>query len=240
MSHSPMAQFAIKPLFNVEIMGQDIVVSNMAIWMLISLFTLLIFGLAATRQTEKPNMINAAGEMLYLFIRDLLTDNAGTKALPYLPFIFSLFVFILLGNLFGMLPYSFTTTSHIAVTFTFAIVIFLGVTFLGFYHHGLHYFSLFLPHGTPKLMAPFIMLVEMFAYLVRPISLSIRLAANMTAGHIVLKVIAGLAIMFPIFSLFPFVLLVALTAFEVFIALLQAYIFTILTCVYLNDALNLH
>ena len=140
-----------------------------------------------------------------------------------------------------MIPGSFTATSHIAVTFAMAATIFVVITMIGIYKHGVHFMSLFMPSGTPPFLMPLIFIVELFAYLARPISLSLRLAANMTAGHIVLKVIASFVIMCgALLGFMPFGLLIVLTAFEFFIAILQAYIFTILTCVYLNDALNLH
>jgi F-type H+-transporting ATPase subunit a len=139
-----------------------------------------------------------------------------------------------------MLPLSFTVTSHIIVTFAMAIVVFIGVTIIGFARHGFHYLSLFLPSGTPMVMAPLMIFTELFAYMVRPVSLSVRLAANMTAGHIVMKVIASFVIMAGIAGVLPFALLFALTGFEIFVAVLQAYIFTILSCVYLTDAIKLH
>lgn len=139
-----------------------------------------------------------------------------------------------------MLPYAFTVTSHIAVTMAFAAFIFVCVTVIGFCKHGMHYFSLLVPSGTPILMAPMLFVIELIAYLARPVSLSIRLAANMIAGHVVLKVLASMAIMAGFFGIFPLMLLTLLTGFEIFVAVLQAYIFSILTCVYLNDALNLH
>ena len=170
----------------------------------------------------------------------MILGTAGEDAKKYIPFVFTLFMFILTCNLLGMLPFSFTVTSHIIVTFGMAIVVFVGVTIIGFMRHGFHYLSLFLPSGTPIAMAPLMIFTEFFAYMVRPVSLSVRLAANMTAGHIVMKVIASFVIMAPIIGVVPFALLTVLTGFELFVAVLQAYIFTILSCVYLTDAVKLH
>lgn len=228
-------------MFDFSLFGHDLAFTNSTMWKFIALFIIVSFlGLAVRSLGIRPKRLQAAAEMFYNIVNDMVNENVGTAGRRFAPFIFSLFVFILACNLLGMMPYSFTVTSHIIVTFALAAFIFTGVTLIGFIRHGLHYFSLFVPAGTPALMAPFIFLIELFAYMVRPISLSLRLAANMTAGHIVIKVIAGFVIMFPIVSVVPFALLVALTGFEIFIAMLQAYIFTILTCVYLNDALNLH
>jgi F-type H+-transporting ATPase subunit a len=180
-------------------------------------------------------------EVLYNAIKDTLKNNAGEKAEKFMPIIFSLFLFILSCNLFGMLPYSFTATSHIAITFGLAMFVFLVITCVGFINHGLHFLSLFLPQGVPLWLAPLMIIIELFAYLARPISLSLRLAANMVAGHVLLKVLAGFVFMLPVLlKLFPVPVIMVLIGFEIFVAILQAYIFTILACVYLNDALNLH
>ena len=149
-------------------------------------------------------------------------------------------MFILISNSVGMIPSVFTTTSHISVTFTLAIFVFITITAIGFVKNGIGYFSILLPKGTPMFLAPLIIFIELFAYLARPISLSIRLAANMTAGHVVLKVLATFVILSGLFGIMPLILLTILTGFEIFISILQAYIFSVLTCAYLNDALNLH
>ncbi|NDA91594.1 MAG: ATP synthase F0 subunit A, partial [Alphaproteobacteria bacterium] len=152
-----------------------------------------------------------------------------------------LFMFIMVCNLFGMIPYGFTVTSHISITFALAMMVFLLVTLLGFILHGFHFFSLFLPAGTPWWLAPLMILIELFAYLARPVSLSLRLAANMVAGHVLLKVIAGFIVSMAFYlKIFPIPFISVLIGFEIFVAILQAYIFTILSCVYLNDAINLH
>jgi len=164
----------------------------------------------------------------------------GNEGRKYFPFVFTLFMFVLFGNLLGMTPYSFTFTSHIAVTFALAIVIFIGVTILGFAKHGIHFFSFFLPPGTPLPMWPLLIPIEVISYLSRPISLSVRLFANMLAGHTLLKVIAGFIAVLGVFGVVPLAFVVVLTGLEILIAFLQAYVFTILTCLYINDALHLH
>jgi len=187
-----------------------------------------------------PTRITALGEMLYDLVCKMTYSNTGEAGERFIPFIFTLYVFVLLCNVLGMIPGAFTVTSHITITFALAAFIFLGVTFIGFFKHGFHYLDLFLPKGTPTILMPLMFFIELFAYLSRPISLSLRLAANMTAGHIVLKVIASFILISGVVGILPFGLLVILTGFEFFIAFLQAYIFSILTCVYLNDALSVH
>jgi len=187
-----------------------------------------------------PGKVQACGEAIFLLIDGMLLSTAGKKSQKFFTLIFSLFMFILISNSIGMIPSVFTTTSHISVTFTLAIFVFIVVTVVGFVKNGVGYFSILLPKGTPMFLAPLIIFIELFAYLARPISLSIRLAANMTAGHVVLKVLATFVILSGLFGIMPLILLTILTGFEIFISILQAYIFSILTCAYLSDALNLH
>ncbi len=188
-----------------------------------------------------PSKIQLISEMLYNFIAKMIGDTAGKKAKPYFPFIFSLFIFILFCNMVGMLPYSFTVTSHIIVTLTFAIFIFIGVNILGFVIHGFKYLKIFVPSGVPVILLPMITIIEIISYLSRPLSLSVRLFANMMAGHTMLKVFGGFVISLGLIGgWLPLGFSVALTGLEILIAFLQAYVFAILTCIYLNDALNLH
>jgi F-type H+-transporting ATPase subunit a len=239
--HNPLEQFQIKEIIPIEFLGYNISFTNSSLFMCLAVVVVLILlGLSVKNPTKIPSRIQAFGEVLYEFLIDMIDSTAGPEAKKFAPVIFSLFVFILVCNFLGLVPYSFTVTSHIVVTFAMAIFVFLGVTLIGFIRHGFHFFSLFLPQGVPLLIAPFIIPIELFAYLVRPVSLSVRLAANMTAGHVAMKVVAGFIIMFPMISIFPFALLTLLVGFEIFVAVLQAYIFTILSCVYLNDAMNLH
>lgn len=239
--HNPLDQFKIIDLFHITIGSWDISFTNSALFMLIALLVSIIFMYLGTRRADIiPKRMQSATEMLWNMTSNMVSSTSGDSGVKFVPFIFTLFLFILICNLLGMVPYSFTVTSHIAVTFGLAIFIFISITLIGFIKHGTHFLSLFLPSGTPIIMAPLMIFIELFAYLARPVSLSIRLAANMTAGHIILKILASMVIMSGIFGILPFTLLTILSGFEIFIAVLQAYIFTILSCVYLSDALNLH
>lgn len=240
--HSPLTQFEIKPLLSLNFFGHDISFTNSALVMTIAVGIALSFMLFALRKKALvPTRVQVMAESLFEMIDGMLVQNIGEGGKPFAPLIFSLFMFVLFCNLLGMIPYSFTSTSHITVTFTLAILVFLTVTIVGFVKHGLHFFSLFLPHGTPSWLAPLLIVIELVAYLARPISLSLRLAANMVAGHVLLKVLAGFMVVMSFYlKVVPAPFIVILVGFEIFIAILQAYIFTILSCVYLNDAVNLH
>jgi F-type H+-transporting ATPase subunit a len=240
---SPVEQFAIQnltaPLFSIG--GNQIAVTNSAVFMFAAVAVssvLLVAG--ANKAAMIPGRFQAMSELFYEFIANMIRDNVGSAGKKYFPFIFTLFIFTLFGNLLGLIPYGFTFTSHIAVTFFMALVVFVAVTLIGIFKHGLHFFSLFFPHGAPLFTAPILIPIEVVSYLSRPISLSVRLFANMTVGHVLLKVLAGFVVALGIFGVIPLAVLVAITALEVLIALLQAYIFTILCCIYLNDALHLH
>jgi F-type H+-transporting ATPase subunit a len=240
---SPLEQFAIQdltaPLFTIG--GHHIAVTNSAIFMMGAVVLssgLLLAG--AGKGAMIPGRIQAMSELFYEFIANMIRDNVGSGGKKFFPFIFTLFIFTLFGNILGMLPYGYTFTSQIAVTFFMAMVVFLGVTLIGLFKHGLHFFSLFFPHGAPLFTAPILIPIELVSYLSRPISLSVRLFANMTVGHVLLKVLAGFVVALGFFGFVPLVVLVAITALELLVALLQAYIFTILCCIYLNDALHLH
>lgn len=240
---SPLEQFAIQdltaPLFTIG--GHHIAITNSAVFMMGAVVLssgLLLAG--AGKGAMVPGRIQAMSELFYEFIANMIRDNVGSAGKKFFPFIFTLFIFTLFGNILGMLPYGYTFTSQIAVTFFMAMVVFLGVTLIGLFKHGLHFFSLFFPHGAPLFTAPILIPIELVSYLSRPISLSVRLFANMTVGHVLLKVLAGFVVALGIFGVVPLVVLVAITALELLVALLQAYIFTILCCIYLNDALHLH
>lgn len=242
MKHSPLDQFKIKEIANIQLFGHDVIVTNSALFMIIaSFFIILYFTLAFKNKKLVPTRLQLSGELFYNLITDTINQNVGVKGKKFVPLIFTLFMFIMVCNLFGMIPYGFTVTSHISITFALAMMVFLLVTLLGFILHGFHFFSLFLPAGTPWWLAPLMVLIELFAYLARPVSLSLRLAANMVAGHVLLKVIAGFIVSMAFYlKIFPIPFISVLIGFEIFIAILQAYIFTILSCVYLNDAINLH
>ena len=239
--HNPMEQFEIKEIVPLVAGGFNVSFTNSSLLMVISLFVILLgLCLSISNASLKPGRAQVSVEMLHGMIKEMVVGSAGGKALKYAPLIFSLFMFILMCNLLGMIPGSFTVTSHIIITFSLATIVFLFVTILGFIKHGLHYFSLFLPEGTPVFLAPLMIVIEFVSYLMRPVSLSIRLAANMAAGHIVMKVIASFVIISGVLGIIPFALLFVLTGFEFFVAILQAYVFAILSCAYLSDALNLH
>ena len=242
MTHSPLEQFEIGKIIDISLFGFDISLTNSSIFMLIAgALAFVYFILAFKAQKLIPSRLQVSADMVYNLILDMLNQNVGPNGLVFVPLIFTLFIFILLCNLLGMIPYGFTVTSHISVTFALAMLIFLLVTIVGFIKHGFHFLSLFLPKGTPLWLAPLMIVIELFTYLARPMSLSLRLAANMVAGHILLKVMAGFVISLIIFLKFlPIPLMVILIGFEIFVAILQAYIFAILSCVYLNDAINLH
>lgn len=251
--HSPLHQFQVEsishePLFNIG--GYDISFTNSSLFMVLSLVSVTLFLLLGMRKKSLiPGRWQALSEMSYQFIANLIGENIGPEGKKFFPLIFSLFMFILFANLLGMLPFSFTVTSHIAVTFALAMVVFLTVIIYGFIKHGFHFFSLFAPSGIPKVMLLFIVPIEMVSFLARPISLSIRLAAAMTAGHVLLKVIAGFIVTFigalglglgATAGILPLAMLVLLIGLEVFICFLQAYIFALLASIYLNDAVHLH
>ena len=239
--HSPLEQFVIKPIVPLKIGGIDVSFTNSALFMTIAVVLATIFLVLGMRRSDiVPGRWQVAVELSYEFIAGLLRDTVGVEGRKYFPIIFTLFMFVLLGNLLGMVPYSFTFTSHIAVTFAMAIVVFIGVTILGFVRHGIHFFSFFAPPGTPVVMLPLLVPIEVISYLSRPISLSVRLFANMLAGHSLIKVIAGFIALLGVAGVLPFALVVALTGLEILIAFLQAYVFAILTCLYINDAIHLH
>ena len=210
--------------------------------MVLTVAAISIFLILSMRQRSIiPGRWQSLAEISYEFIASMIKDNVGKEGRKYFPFIFSLFMFILFANLIGLIPYAFTFTSHIAVTFAMATVVFIGVTIIAVARHGLHFFSFFLPKGVPIVMAPVLVPIEVLSYLSRPISLSIRLFANMMAGHTMMKVFAGFVIPLGILGGWaPLTVDVALTAFEFLVAFLQAYVFTVLTCLYLNDAIHLH
>lgn len=240
-AHGPLHQFEISKILPIEIGGYDVSFTNSSLFMLVSITAVTIFlVMGMGRGSLVPGRWQSMAELFYEFVANMLKENVGSAGRAYFPFIFTLFMFIFACNLIGMVPGSFTVTSHIIVTFAFALVIFIGVTIIGFVKHGLGYLHLFLPSGTPIVMAPLMIVIEVFSYFSRPVSLSIRLAANMIAGHILLKVIAGFVVSMGFFGIFPVAFMVILVGFEIFVAILQAYIFTVLTCVYLNDAVHLH
>ena len=243
MAANPMYQFNVHRIGpEIKLGDIDISFTNASLFMVISsIAILIIFNLGSKKNSLVPSKIQLLAELSYSFVSKMISDTAGKKAKPYFPFIFSLFIFILFCNMVGMLPYSFTVTSHIIVTLAFALFIFIGVTILGFVIHGFKYLKIFVPSGVPIVLLPIIMIIEIISYLSRPVSLSVRLFANMMAGHTMLKVFGGFVISLGLVAgWLPLTFSVALTGLEILVAFLQAYVFAILTCIYLNDALNLH
>ena len=242
MASNPMYQFNVYRIgTEIKINNIDISFTNASLFMVISSLAILIIFNLGTKRSIIPNKIQLLAELSYSFISKMISDTAGSKATPYFSFIFSLFMFVLFCNMFGMIPYSFTVTSHIIVTFVLAAFIFIGVTIIGFIKHGLGYLKLFVPSGVPMVLLPLIVVIEIISYLSRPISLSVRLFANMMAGHTMMKVFGGFVVSLGIVGgWLPLGFSVALTGLEILVAFLQAYVFAILTCIYLNDALNLH
>ena len=238
----PMHQFEIQPLVPIQIGGLDISFTNSSAWMLaIVLATYLFLSAAMRRSALVPGRLQSLAELSYEFVLNMVQQNAGKGSMTYFPFIYTLFLFILCANMFGMLPYSFTVTSHIAVTFALAVFIFLGATLIGFIKHGAGFCRFFVPKGVPIFLLPLLVVIEIISYLTRPISLSVRLFANMMAGHAMLKVFAGFVAALGILGgWLPLGFMVAFTGLEILIAFLQAYVFTILTCIYLHDALHMH
>ena len=243
MASNPMQQFTVYKIGpEIKIAGVDLSFTNSSLFMLISAATiLLILFLGSKEKKIIPGKIQLISETFYSFVAKMISDTAGSKAKPFFPFIFSLFMFVLFCNMVGMLPYSFTVTSHIIVTLIMALFIFVAVTIIGFIKHGLKYLSIFVPSGVPVILLPLITVIEIISYLSRPVSLSVRLFANMMAGHTMLKVFGGFVVSLGILGgWLPLSFSVALTGLEILVAFLQAYVFAILTCIYLNDALNLH
>ena len=225
----------------IEIGDVDVSLTNSAAFMVLTVVAIGIFLILGMRRPAiVPGRWQSMVELSYVFIANLVKDTVGTEGRPYFPFIFTVFMFVLVGNLIGMVPYGFTFTSHIIVTFTMAMVVFLGVTVIALIKHKMHFFTFFMPPGVPLIMAPLLVPIEIISYLSRPMSLSVRLFANMLAGHTLLKVFAGFVVALGLFGVFPLAFVVVLTGLEIVIAFLQAFVFTILTCLYLNDALHLH
>lgn len=238
---SPLSQFEIKRWVPIEIGDVDVSLTNSAAFMLLTVVAIGVFLILGMRRPAiVPGRWQSMVELSYVFIANLVKDTVGTEGRPYFPFIFTVFMFVLVGNLIGMVPYGFTFTSHIIVTFTMAMVVFLGVTVIALIKHKMHFFTFFMPPGVPLIMAPLLVPIEIISYLSRPMSLSVRLFANMLAGHTLLKVFAGFVVALGLFGVFPLAFVVVLTGLEIVIAFLQAFVFTILTCLYLNDALHLH
>lgn len=237
----PLEQFVIKPIVPLHIGKIDVSFTNSALLMTIAVFVIAAIVIVGTRREELvPGRIQSLGELAYEFIGNMIDETVGEEGQQYFPFVFSLFMFILFGNLLGLIPYGYTFTGQIIVTFALAAVVFVGVTIIGIWKHGWHFLSFFVPHGVPIVLLVLLVPIELLSYVIRPFTLSIRLFANMLAGHTMLAIFGGFAASIGILGLLPLGLDVLIFFLELLVAVLQAYVFTILTCLYLNDAINLH
>ena len=247
MAADPIHQFEINKIFTLgKIGGSEIAFTNSSLFMLISVATIVLLMIGATgSRSLVPGRMQSVAELSYEFIADMLKSSAGTEGMKFFPLVFTLFMFILVSNLIGLIPYTFTVTSHIIVTVSLALLVFFTVIVYGFWKNGLKFFKLFVPSGIPIYILPLIVVIEVMSFISRPISHSVRLFANMLAGHITLKLVAsfvtmlgGLGAIGWAGATLPLALTVALTALELLVAFLQAYVFAILTCIYLNDAIH--
>lgn len=240
--HSPLAQFVIKPLVPLNIGGIDVSFTNSSLFMILTLcLATLLMVVPMAKARLIPGRLQNISEMLYQFVYDIVYDVIGSDGLKYLPLVFTLFITILLGNLLGLMPYAFTFTSHIIVTAFLGLLVISVVTIMGFVNHGWHFLALFAPAGLPKIMYLILVPIELISFLSRPITLAMRLCANMMAGHTVLKVFALFSVMLGgALGIFPALFNTLMVALELLVAGLQAYIFTVLTCIYIKDAVELH
>ena len=241
----PIHQFEIHPLIPIKVFGWDISFTNSSAFMLLTVALIAGFFMVSMRaRSLVPNRLQSLAEVSHEFVANMLRESAGEGGMKYFPLVFTLFIFIFVGNMLGMIPGAFTVTSHIVVTAALAALVFLTVLVVGFANNGIRFLKLFVPEGVPILILPLVVLIEVISFLSRPVSHSVRLFANMLAGHITLKVFGGFVVMllsagtFAALSPLPLLMAVALTALEVLVAFLQAYVFTMLTCMYLNDALH--
>lgn len=237
----PLHQFVIHPLVKINFGLCDLSFTNASLAIICSvLFVYVMFFVGLRRSNIVPNRAQALVEVSYKLVEGMISDTTGAQGIKYFSFVFSVFFLVLFGNLVGLVPYSFTFTSHIMATFTVAMVVFVMVTILGFILHGFKFFGVFAPAGLPKWLLPFVVPIEMISYLARPFSLAIRLFANMLAGHAMMKIFAGFAGLMGFWAFIPIIGDTILMGLELVIAIIQAYIFSILTCIYLNDAIHLH
>lgn len=238
---NPLHQFEIHRLVNIGFGNVDLSFSNSSLAMILAVLSVfLLFYFAIKKGSIIPNRAQAVSEIAYNLIASMLRDNVGKTGIRYFPFVFSIFFFVLFGNLIGLIPYMFTYTSHIIVTFSLAMLVFVFITVLGFVLHGIKFLKMFAPSGVPTVLKFLLVPIELISYFSKPISLSVRLFANMMAGHTMMKVFASFCVMLGIFGIAPMVVNIALTGFEILIACLQAYVFTVLTCLYIHDAVHLH
>jgi F-type H+-transporting ATPase subunit a len=237
----PLAQFTVERILPLRVGRLDVSFTNAALMMgvVVALVTALtVWG--TRRAALVPGRIQSLAEISYEFVADMVESNVGPEGMPFFPFVFSLFMFILFANLLGLIPWSFTVTGQIIVTFALALTVFIGVTIIGFIKHGVHFLRFFVPEGVPVVLLVILVPIEVLSYFIRPFTLSIRLFANMLAGHTMLGIFAGFAALVGVFAIFPIAIDVLLLALELLVATLQAYVFAILSVLYLNDAIHMH
>lgn len=236
-----MEQFEIKPLIPLNIGGVDVSFTNSSLFMVLAVVSaVLLMGICLRKRTIIPSVAQSVPEVLYEFIAGLLRENVGMEGMKYFSFIFSLFTFVAFGNVLGLFPYAFTFTSHLAAVGGLSVIALLFNIGIGIKKKRLGYLRTFLPRGIPLILAPLIVPIEMISFLSKPFSLTVRLVANMTVGHIMLKIIAGFVLALGIGGIVPLAFDAVIVVFEIFIALLQAFIYTVLSCIYLGDALHEH
>ena len=249
MISTPLEQFSIVSLIPLHIGNVYFSFTNSALYLLLAtgLVSLLCYLVTINGGYIIPTRWQSLVEMIFQFVQSLVEEQIGAQGRKYFPLIFTTFLFLLSANLIGMIPYSFTATSHLVVTFGLSLTLFIGITIVGFQHHGLHFFSFLLPKGAPLILAPLLVVLELVSYSFRAVSLGVRLFANMMAGHTLVKIISSFAWtmlsvggILAVASVIPVVIVFALTGLEIGVACLQAYVFTILVCIYLNDAIHLH
>lgn len=248
MTLDPIHQFDINNIFTIgQVGGYTIAFTNSSAYMLLTVAVICLLAVRGLKgQQLVPGRFQSAAELSYVFVANMIRSTAGDDGMKFFPLVYSIFMFILVSNLIGIIPYAFTVTSHIIVTAAFALLVFFTVLIYGFYKNGLKFFNLFVPRGMPFYIMPLIVTIEIISFLSRPLSHSVRLFANMLAGHVALKVFAGFVVMLGaslgaigwIGSVVPLAMTVGLTALEVLVGFLQAYVFAILTCIYLNDAVH--
>jgi len=243
---NPIEQFSLSPILSITVGGHDISFTNSALYMIIAvLIACGLMAMGARGGTGVPGRMQAMAEMAYEFVAGMVRSAAGESGMRFFPLVFSLFMFILICNLVGLVPYTFSVTSHIIVTVSMALLVFFTVVVVGVKEHGLHFFKLFVPSGVPIYILPLVVAIEVISFISRPLSHSVRLFANMLAGHITLNVFGGFVVMLlgagtamKAVAILPFAMTVGLEALELLVAFLQAYVFVMLTCMYLNDALH--
>jgi F-type H+-transporting ATPase subunit a len=242
----PIHQFALHPVVSIQVAGHDVSLTNSGLYMLLAVaLACLLVALGARGGSGVPGRMQAMAEMAYEFIAGMVRSAAGEAGMRFFPLVFCIFFFIVICNLIGIIPYSFTVTSQIVITAAFALLVFFTVVIVGIKDHGLHFFKVFVPPDVPIYILPLVVAIEIFSFFVRPVSHSVRLFANMLAGHITLNVFGSFVVMllgagalFKAFAVLPFLMTIGLFALEMLVAFLQAYVFAMLTCMYLNDALH--